>query len=154
MPAYDRFLCNLATLGPIGHAPKAQGTWGSVVATLAAPFLFLPLGFGWRLLALLALFFCGALAAGRAEAVFGRKDPGQVIIDEVLGQWLVFAPFAVLSPFELLVGLALFRLFDITKPPPVRQSEHWLPGGFGVMIDDVLAGVYAGLGLAVLRWLR
>jgi phosphatidylglycerophosphatase A len=154
MTQCDRFLLGLATLGPIGHAPRAQGTWGSVVATLAAPMVFLPLGLGWRVLALVVLFVCGALAAGRAEVLLGRKDPGQVIIDEVLGQWVVFLPFAALSPFELAVGLALFRLFDITKPPPVRQSEHWLPGGWGIMIDDVLAGVYGGLGLALLRWLR
>ena len=154
MSPSDRFLLAVATLGPIGRAPWAQGTWGSVAAALAAPILFLPLPLPLRVLALAVLFVFGAKAAGRAEVLLGRKDPGQVIIDEVLGQWIVFLPFADPTTFELAAGLVFFRLFDITKPPPVRQSEYWLPGGFGIMIDDVLAGVYGGLALAVLHWLR
>jgi phosphatidylglycerophosphatase A len=154
MTRSDRFLLGLATLGPIGHAPVAQGTWGSVAAVLAAPILFIPLAMPWRVLVLAALFVCGALAASRAEVLLGRKDPGQVIIDEVLGQWIVFFPFVAPSTLELAAGLAFFRLFDITKPPPVRASEHWLPRGWGIMLDDALAGVYGCLGLAVLHWLR
>lgn len=154
MTSSDRFLLAVATLGPVGRAPRAQGTWGSVVAVLAAPILFLPLSLPLRLLALAALFVFGAKAAGRAEELLGRKDPGQVIIDEVLGQWVVFLPFADPTTFELAAGLVFFRLFDITKLPPVRQSEHWLPGGWGIMIDDVLAGAYGGLALAVLHCLR
>lgn len=150
----DRLLLALATLGPVGRAPRAPGTWGSVVAVVAATCLFFPLSLPGRAIVLIALFVCGALAADRAERLLGRKDPGQVVIDEVLGQWLVFFPFAVPSFFELILGLLLFRLFDITKPPPVRASEHWLPGGWGVMIDDVLAGLYACLVLGLIRWLR
>lgn len=154
MTSSDRFLLSLATLGPIGRAPWAQGTWGSVAAVLTAPILFLPLPGALRVLALAALFVIGAKAAGRAEVLLGRKDPGQVIIDEVLGQWIVFLPFADPTTFELAAGLVFFRIFDIAKIPPVRQSEHWLPGGLGIMIDDVLAGIYGGLALAVLHWLR
>ena len=123
----------VSTLGPIGRAPRAPGTWGSVAAVLAAPILFLPLSLPLRFLVLAVLFVVGAKAAGRAEMLLGRKDPGEVIIDEVLGQWLVFFPFADPPTLELAAGLLFFRLFDITKPPPVRQSEHWLPGGWGIM---------------------
>ena len=143
-----------ATLGPIGRMPHAPGTWGSAVAALAAPAVFLPLPGGWRVLVLALLFIGGGLAATRAEQLLGTKDPGQVVIDEVLGQWIVFAPLAAPDAFELGLGFALFRLFDITKPPPVRASERWLPDGYGVMIDDVLAGLYGCLVLGLIHWLR
>jgi len=77
-----------------------------------------------------------------------------VVIDELVGQWLTFLPLAAPTTFELVAGFFLFRAFDILKPPPVRASENWLPGGFGVMIDDVLAGIYAGVCLLILIWLR
>lgn len=154
MTVRDAVCLFCATLGPIGRIPHAPGTWGSVVATLAAPVVFLPLPGAWRVIVLLALFVGGGLVATRAEQLLGRKDPGQVVIDEVLGQWVVFAPLAAPDAFELGLGFALFRLFDITKPPPVRASEHWLPDGYGVMIDDLLAGLYACLILGVIHWLR
>ena len=141
-------------LGPIGKIPYASGTWGSAAATLAAPFLFLPLPGFWRFVLLAALFFIGSKAATRTEILLGKKDPGHVVIDELVGQWITFLPFAVPTTFELLAGFLLFRAFDILKPPPVRASENWLPGGYGVMIDDVLAGVYACLCLGLLHWLR
>ncbi len=99
------------------------------------------------------MFFAGAFAANRMEKVLGLKDPRCVIMDEVVGQWVTFLPFAALAPPKILAGFLLFRFFDILKPWPVRSSERWLPGGFGVMIDDVLAGIYAALGLWVLGWL-
>ena len=144
----------LATLGPIGRIPPAPGTFGSAAAVIAAPWAFVPLSLPWRVAVLLSLFVCGAWAAGRAENVLGKKDPGQVVIDEVLGQWMTFLPLASPDLLELAVGFALFRLFDITKLPPIKASEHWLPGGYGVMIDDALAGVYAGVLLTGLHWLR
>ncbi|NJB67361.1 phosphatidylglycerophosphatase A [Desulfobaculum xiamenense] len=141
----DRAATAFATLGPVGHLPKAPGTWGSAVAVIAAPFLFLPFSPLTRCIILAALFVVGGLASGRAETVIGSKDPGCVIIDEVLGQWMVFALFPIMTTWQILLGFALFRLFDITKPWPVHSAETWLPGGFGVMIDDLLAGCYAAL---------
>jgi Phosphatidylglycerophosphatase A and related proteins len=63
----------------------------------------------------------------------------------VLGQWITYAPFAVLSWRGLLAGFVLFRIFDMLKPWPVNASENWLPGGYGIMIDDAVAAVYAAL---------
>jgi len=143
----------VACLGPLGKAPKAPGTMGSAVAALSAPWLFLTLPLWGRGAVLFALFFAGAFAANRMEKVLGLKDPRCVIMDEVVGQWVTFLPFAALAPPKILAGFLLFRFFDILKPWPVRSSERWLPGGFGVMIDDVLAGIYAALGLWVLGWL-
>ncbi len=154
MTTADRLSLLVSGLGPIGGLPCAQGTWASAVAVLAAPFLFLPLPWFLRPLLLAALFYVGGRTATRAEQLLCQKDPGHVVIDELVGQWLVFLPFANPSTFELAAGFAFFRLFDILKPPPVRASENWLPAGYGVMIDDVLAGVYACLSLGLLHWLR
>ncbi|QLA17005.1 phosphatidylglycerophosphatase A family protein [Desulfolutivibrio sulfoxidireducens] len=136
----DRIALFLATLGPVGRFPRAPGTAGSAVALLAAPFLFLPLGPWGRLAILAALFAAGFWAATRAERILGRPDPGCVVIDEVLGQWMALLPLSSPDPWAILAGFALFRILDMTKPPPIRQSESWLPRGGGIMLDDALAG--------------
>lgn len=147
--------CALAfcRLGIAGLAPRAPGTWGTALACLIAPVCFLPLGPGWRVLVLAGLFVAGGMAAGRAETLLGRKDPGEVVIDELVGVWLVLLPFAHPDFWLILSAFVCFRIFDIAKPWPVRASELWLPGGFGVMIDDVLAGLWALLCVAVLHWI-
>ncbi len=154
MTTGDKLSLLVSGLGPIGKIPYASGTWGSAAAVLAAPILFLPLPGLWRVLLLAALFWIGSRAATRTEVLLCRKDPSHVVIDELVGQWLTFLPLAHPSTFELTAGFFFFRAFDILKPPPVRASENWLPGGYGVMIDDVLAGIYACLCLSLLHWLR
>ncbi len=146
----DQLLTKLATLGPIGHLPrlgplpKMPGTWGSLLAALAAPCCFLPLGPMSRASVLLVLFFVGIMACTRAEKVIGSKDPGCVIIDEVWGQWIALLPLSLSSPWWLIAaGFALFRVFDIFKPWPIKQLETAFPSGLGVMIDDGAAGIYA-----------
>lgn len=146
-------LTKVATLGPVGFLPKAPGTWGSAAAVITAPFLFLPLPIPVRIIVLGLLFYFGALACSAAEKDLGQKDPGCVVIDEVLGQWVTFLPFAGLVSWQVLAGFILFRIFDIYKPWPVRASENWLKSGYGVMIDDLFAGVYAMLALWLLRYL-
>ena len=147
----DRLALFVCRLGFAGLSPLAPGTCGTALAAVIAPWCFLPLPFSWRGAALLAIFFLGALAATRAERVLGVKDPAQVVIDELLGLWLVLWPFAQPSWKTVLAAFALFRLFDIAKFWPARAAETWLPDGYGVMLDDVLAGVQALLALAVLR---
>ncbi|MDZ7762389.1 MAG: phosphatidylglycerophosphatase A [Desulfovermiculus sp.] len=148
----QKWLVHAATLGPVGRIPFAPGTWGSLAAVLATPWIFSPLPLLWRIPFLAALFFFGSWAAGAAEKVLGLKDPGSVVIDECMGQFVVFA-FLTQQPgvWHLGAGFVLFRLFDICKPWPVVASETWLPSGFGIMLDDVLAGVYAGLILFLLH---
>ncbi|WP_442877378.1 phosphatidylglycerophosphatase A family protein [Desulfolutivibrio sp.] len=145
LTASDRLALWTATLGPVGRFPVTPGTAGSAVAVLAAPWVFLPLGPTGRLLVLALVFVLGALAASRAEILLGRKDPGPVVIDEVLGQWMALLPLSAAEPWAMLLAFVLFRVLDMTKPPPIRQSEHWLPGGYGVMLDDALAGAAAAL---------
>ncbi len=149
----DKLALEVARVWYAGRSPVAPGTVGSAVAALLAPWLFLPLPLGWRVVVLLAVFCGGAWAAGRAARVLGRCDPGSVVIDEVAGQWVTMLPFATLSPLGVLTAFVLFRVFDILKPGPVGASESWLDGGPGIMIDDVVAGACAAAVLAVLLWL-
>jgi len=147
----DALLLNLATLGPMGRMPKAPGTWGSLAAAIFAPFLFLPLPFWGRIVLLLLLFPVGSWCAGRAEQSLGHKDPSFVVVDELWGQWITLLPLAATDAYWILPAFLFFRLFDIAKPWPVRASERWLPGGWGIMIDDGLAGVYAMMALLLCR---
>ncbi|MFP4236518.1 MAG: phosphatidylglycerophosphatase A [Desulfonatronovibrio sp.] len=143
----DSVLTSVATLSFIGRLPKAPGTWGSLAAVVAAPWLFIPFSVSTKILILIILFFAGSLACSAAEKMYGRKDPGQAVIDEVLGQWTVFLFISQASLSVLVLGFILFRIFDISKPFPIRRSERWLPGGYSVMLDDLLAGIYALLAL-------
>lgn len=151
----DAILLNIARLGPAGLSPRAPGTVGSAVAALAAPWLFVPLSLPWRLAVLALLFVIGGLSASRAERLLGCHDPSSVVVDELVGQWIALLPVGLVAapgpaagpagaPLCLLAaGFCLFRLFDIWKPGPVCASQEWLPAGWGVMIDDVLAGAFA-----------
>ncbi|MFW6178909.1 MAG: phosphatidylglycerophosphatase A [Desulfohalobiaceae bacterium] len=149
----DTVLLHLATLGPLGRIPFAPGTWGSLAAVLAAPFLLGPLPWSAKILLLIVLFLLGSWASGSAEKILGQKDPGAVIIDEFAGQLLVFAICSPAATWQLAAGFVLFRALDILKPWPVGASEAWLPGGFGIMLDDILAGVFAGIVLLLLQLL-
>lgn len=150
----DAVALHIARLWLAGRCPRCPGTCGAAVATVLAPFLFLPLSLPMRCLVLAGIFVVGAWAAGRTEHIIGRKDPGEVVVDELLGQWVTMLPFATLSVWQLALAFVLFRGFDILKPWPVRAAEDWLPGGYGVMIDDAVAGVEAMLVLAVLLGMR
>lgn len=133
----------LATWFGVGRIPRAPGTWGSVAALPCA----WPLAYwgGWPalLVGALAIFLVGWWAAEQYERQSGRHDPKEVVIDEVAGQWLALLP-AGLDPVSMLAAFILFRLFDILKPWPVSWAEG-LPGGLGVMADDMLAGILAAL---------
>ena len=148
-----------------GNLKPGPGTWGSIAATLiwilfATPHLLhlgryavdyvVPVAPVWPslILALLATAV-GIPAATIIARESGRKDPQNVVIDEAAGQWLTLAAAAP-DWKHALAGLALFRLFDIFKPWPARQLEH-LPEGWGIMLDDLAAGVYGAAILLVLR---
>jgi phosphatidylglycerophosphatase A len=135
-----------------GFLPGAPGTWGSLVAL---PFAWLIAAYEprWMLLVAAALlFFIGWAAAHFAIRGDHNQDPGWIVIDEVVGQWITL--FALpLNLFAYAIGFALFRLFDIWKPWPIRQVERRCGGGFGIMIDDVLAAVYALIVIGIGRLL-
>lgn len=142
----------LATWFGAGLMPKAPGTWGSLAA-LPFAWLIVQFGGGGALaVACLAVYWVGVAAANRAIGVTGIHDPGLVVIDEVVGQWIVLI-FTPLDPLLYLAGFALFRLFDITKPWPVSWADRKVEGGTGVMLDDVLAGLYGLVLMQGLQWL-
>ncbi len=137
----------IATGGGSGNLPVAPGTWGSLVALPLAAVLAI-VGGPWLLsLATLLVFVVGVWASGRYARAIGRGDPGSVVIDEIAGQWLAILPVALDWRYYI-VAFVLFRFTDITKPWPCRPAER-APGGVGIMLDDIVAGVYAG----VLTWL-
>lgn len=142
----------IATCGGVGYFPVAPGTAGSAVAVaIAAAVDAIPGGPPWlRLLLILGaavLFWIGVWAATRAERFFGKIDPRQVVIDEVAGQFLTLAAVPNASWLWLAAGFLLFRLLDIVKPFPARRAER-LPGGWGIMTDDLIAGAYGAAVLA------
>ena len=137
----------VATVGYIGYAPVAPGTFGSA-AGLALFFALRATGLPWvEPMAIVALFAIGSWAGNVAERYFGGIDPGPVVIDEVLGM-LITLVFVPVTWAGALVGFLLFRVLDVVKPWPARQMEA-LHGGFGVMADDAMAAVYGN----ALMWL-
>ena len=147
----------VATVAGAGYFPVLPGTVGSAVGVgIVAALDAIPFATAGRDAALIGaavlIFFVGVWAAGESEKFFGRTDPGHVVIDEVVGQMLTFLLVPHASWKLLLAGLGLFRVFDVTKPFPAGRAER-LPGGWGIMIDDLLAGVYALVALAFLVYI-
>lgn len=143
-----------------GLAPFAPGTWGSLAALPFAIVLHATGSFPALLVATLLVFFLGWWATAQETAGKEDHDPGEIVIDEVAGMWLTLFPLSgmlwyhdidlVILPWPgLVVGFLLFRLFDIFKPWPVSWADR-KSTPFGVMFDDVLAGVYAGACTAIL----
>lgn len=133
----------LATFGYSGYAPVAPGTAGSLAALALFWLVRSRQSAVLEIGALAVVSVVGVWAATRAERHFGRQDPGPVVIDEVAGMLLTLA----LVPVGLsgaLLGFLVFRVFDIVKPWPARRLED-LPGGLGIMADDLMAGLYGQL---------
>jgi len=137
----------LSTWFGCGLSPIAPGTAGSAAAIAIAYFLPIP-PYAFALMAIL-ITPLGIWAAGETAKQIGKEDPGLVVIDEVAGQWLTLAAAAAINWKSLLAAFLLFRLFDIFKPFPVNRLEA-LPGGLGIMADDLAAGLYAALVIFVL----
>lgn len=130
----------------IGHLPLAPGTWGALFAVLFLAVLYsFPAEVARPIHFILALILipAGGYAASATSRSAGNSDPRQVVIDEIAGQLLCFLMYPP-STASLMIGFLLFRFFDITKPFPIRQSER-LGSGIGIMLDDLVAGLYAGL---------
>lgn len=134
-----------------GYAPKGPGTAGSIAALVIAILLhqYAGAGRGTLLILTVVLLAPGIWSAGVVAKETNIVDPHIVVVDEVIGQWITLAGTATFNWRSWLAALILFRLFDIWKPAPARQLEH-LPGGWGIVADDVMAGVYGALAIFVL----
>jgi len=144
----------VATVGGLGRVPWAPGTCGSVIGVLA----------GWSVVRgvdptqwtalLMVSIIAGALICTKAERALRRHDPPAVILDEVIGMATVLLLWPALTWFasRLVIAFALFRLFDIVKPPPLKWLARW-PSGWGIMADDLGAAIYVVLVLRFAAWL-
>lgn len=128
----------------------APGTMGTLVAVPFA-LLFISLPFPWFWPALAILFLVGVRLCGVTARKLGRHDPGGIVWDEMVGYWLCIA-FVPLSWPWWLAAFVLFRIFDIVKPWPIRWVENRLGGGLGIMMDDVIAALYAIAALFLMNY--
>jgi phosphatidylglycerophosphatase A len=140
----------VASVGGIGYVPFAPGTFGAAAGLVL--WMVLPGAPLVQMLTIVIVFLAGAWSGSVAERHFGRTDPGQVVIDEVVGMLITL----FMNPVGwrgALAAFLLFRLFDVIKPFPANRLER-LPGGIGVMADDAMAGAYANLALRALAAIR
>lgn len=148
----------IATFGYVGLLPRAPGTFGSLAALPLAWLLHWAGGFPLFLGATLLVFVVGLWAAGREIAGDGKSDPPEIVVDEVVGQWIALFPLSAglwmqgmpgyVFPYPGWIGaFVMFRLFDICKPWPVSWADR-RPGAIGIMLDDVIAGAIAAFLLA------
>ncbi len=160
IPLTSRFVLAFARLEPSGLAPFAPGTFGSFFALVLAPFLFLVQPLWMRCISLTTLFFLGAWASTIAEKLLNKTDPSEIVIDELVGLWIVLLPLSfTMQSFRdlsfyiyLALAFGFFRLFDILKPFPVSTMEHAFKSGYGIMLDDVVAGIYALICVSIVRY--
>ena len=139
----------LCTVFKIGKLPLAPGTWSSFIASLAWFFLFDDIDLIVLPIITIIIFFIGIISSQKIINDTNENDPSRIVIDEWVGQWITFTIIPVtLSNF--VIGLTLFRFFDIIKPFPVKSAEK-LSGGWGVMMDDVIAGMMSFIILCILN---
>ena len=149
----------VATFGGLGYFPVAPGSVGAaaglaivvLLSRLPIPAIWVSV---WAGIAAAAIFALGVPSATGAERYFGRKDPGHVVIDEVVGQMVTLLAYPRAGWKGLLVAYLLFRAIDVIKPFPARRLEH-LKDGWGIMLDDVAAGLWSLVAFgAVGHWLK
>ena len=133
----------IATCAHVGYAPVAPGTFGSAVGLVVYYLVRRQASTAVELGAIALIIVVGLWSATEAEHHFGGIDPGPVVIDEVIGMLITLALHPV-NVAGATVGFFVFRVLDVVKPWPARRLEL-LPGGFGVVLDDVMAGVYGNL---------
>ncbi len=144
----------IATFFYTGYLPIAPGTWASLFTTIILFFVFKTLTFPMYLFVLVFIFIIGSVISDYLSKKYNVEDPRWIVIDEVVGILVTFLPFyykVVFNPKALIVGFFLFRIFDVIKPFPVSCADKRIKNGFGIMFDDVLAGVYAAIVLFLLR---
>ena len=134
-----------------GLAPKAPGTFGSAFALLFVP-IWLAIGFFNSILAIVLMSLVGVYICGKTADIMGVHDDGRIVWDEFAGQSITFLPLLYVGQMNITwvrVGFALFRLFDVWKPWPIRVIDRQVGGGFGIMFDDIIAGIWAAICIVV-----
>jgi phosphatidylglycerophosphatase A len=139
----DYFILLMATGFGVGYSPVAPGTLGTLVAIPVYYFLS-NISSPIYEITLIGFFFLSVWISENAEIFFGKKDDQRIVIDEMMG-FLITMLWVPKTIRFIIIGFLLFRFFDILKPFPIRRLERRLKGGFGVVLDDVMAGVYGNI---------
>ncbi len=142
----------LSTWFGVGYIPIMPGTAGSLVALPIAWIIIESLGHAWFLAILLSVLLLGIFVSDQCRKRYKEKDPSRIVIDEVVGQW-VSVLFLAPDILYYSVGFVLFRFFDILKPWPISWVDQHIENGLGIMLDDVLAGIFSLIILAIAFWL-
>jgi len=150
MNSRKKIVLFLATGGYLGHVPIAPGTFGSL------PGLLICLGMSgisldYAILLTIVLTGLAIVIAQQAKELIGGKDPSSIVIDEITGMTVTLLGIP-LSPFSLILGFLVFRALDILKPFPIRHLDQKVPGGAGIVLDDVMAGVYGNILIRIFLW--
>ncbi len=143
-----RFILVLATGFGVGYSPIAPGTLGTLVAIPIYYFLS-DISSPIYEITLIGFFFLSVWVSENAEIFFGKKDDQRIVIDEIVG-FLITMLWVPRTAILIIIGFFLFRFFDILKPFPIRRLEEKLKGGYGIVLDDVMAGVYGNIVLQVI----
>jgi len=133
-----------------GLAPKAPGTFGSLVGLVAAWWL-LELPLAWRIAVVLGVIGLGIWICGESARRLGRHDDQRIVLDEIAGVLLTSLAVAEKDVLGLALVFVFFRFFDIVKPWPIRDVDHSLKGGLGIMLDDLIAALFAAVCVATIR---
>jgi phosphatidylglycerophosphatase A len=142
------FILLMATGFGVGYSPLAPGTLGTLIAIPVYYFLS-NISSPLYEITLTGFFFLSVWTSENAEIAFGKKDDRRIVIDEIVG-FLITMLWVPKTTLFVIIGFFLFRVFDIIKPFPIRRLERGLKGGWGVVLDDVMAGVYANIILQII----
>ncbi|WP_297444433.1 phosphatidylglycerophosphatase A [Desulfurobacterium sp.] len=132
-----------------GKLPKMPGTWGSITAAILLYF-FWPESIVYQLAIIAVTFVLSTISSQSLSEQLGDKDPDSVVIDEIVGMEIAMLGIKTTLP-AVVAALVIFRIIDIMKPPPIKLFEK-LPGGFGITVDDMFAGLYSNILLRLLVW--
>jgi len=151
-PTIRKLILFLSSGTYLGYLPLASGTFGTLWGLPI--FYWLSTQRLWtQILIILGSIFLAVLLAGNAEKIWGEKDPSKVVIDEIVGYMTAIVGLSF-SWNTALLGFLIFRVMDILKPYPIRKIDQNLPGGWGIVLDDVLAGVYSQVILRILVYFQ
>jgi len=141
----------IASFFGIGYLPPCPGTFGALGGALVFWFLLKSLSLPLQIFFTAILFLIGVFTSFQVSKISGNEDPEEVVIDEVVGMWLALIGRHTL--FEFFIAFVFFRIFDIKKPFYIAKVER-IPNGWGIMLDDVLAGIYSWISLSLVLYLR
>jgi len=151
-PRYNFFVLLFASGFGAGYSPFASGTVATLIPGIPIFLLFSQMATGWYIAVTMFLIIISIYICEAGDRVLGEKDSSKIVIDEICG-YLVTMMLIPVSVISVIAGFFLFRFFDIAKIQPAKWVEDKLPGGAGVALDDIIAGIYANIGLRIFLYI-